>query len=115
MKQVEEARMPHHGRLRAITTDASNSPFSEGILECEFPKKYTIPTSNCHSGQNDPIQDLRQNQNKIVIYAQNGPILCRIFPSSLKGVVSDWFYSLSSRSIHNFKYLTKLFLSQYSR
>jgi len=27
----------------------------------------------------------------MVNYAQNNPILCRIFPSGLKGVASDWF------------------------
>ena len=41
-------------------------------------------------------------------------ILCWIFPSKLKRVAFDWFYSLTPRSIHGFKNLTKLFLAQYS-
>ena len=49
----------------------------------------------------------------MVIYARNDLILCRIFPSSLKGVASNWFYSLPSRSSHKFKDLIKLFISQY--
>ena len=71
--------MPHHCRLTAITTDASNSPFSEGILEYIFLKKFTISTFDCYFGQSDPIQHLCHTQNKMVIYARSDPILCRIF------------------------------------
>jgi len=39
----------------------------------------------------------------MVFYDENDPILCWIFPSGLKGVASDWFYSLPSWSIHNFE------------
>ena len=42
LKRIEEARMSHHDRLRAITTNASNSLFSKGILEYKFPKKFMI-------------------------------------------------------------------------
>jgi len=47
--------MPHHDKLRAIATDASNSPFSEGILEYEFFKKFMILIIDCYSGQSDPV------------------------------------------------------------
>ena len=87
--------MSHYDRLRDITTDAFNSLFSEGILECEFFKKFMILTFECYSGQSDPIWHLRQYQDKTVIYTWSDPILCRIFPSSVKGLASDWFYSLS--------------------
>jgi len=106
--------VPHYDRLRTATINTSNYPFSESIFGCECSKKFTTPTFHCYSGLSDPIQHLRKYQDKMVVYARNDPILCRIFPSSLKGVVSFWFYFLSPRSIHNFKDLTKLFLSQYS-
>jgi len=80
----------------------------------EYSKKFMIPTFDCYFSLSDLIQHLHQYQDKMVIYARNDPILCRIFPSSLKGVASDWFYSLPLWSIHNFKDLIKLFLSQYS-
>ena len=59
-KLVQEARMSHHDRLRDITIVASNSPFSEGILEYEFPKKFMILTFDCYSSQSDLVQYLRQ-------------------------------------------------------
>jgi len=82
--------MPYHRRFRAIATDASNSPFFEDILDYEFPKKVHDSTFDCYSGQNDPVQHLHQYQNKMVTHSRNDSILCRIFPSGLKGIVSDW-------------------------
>ena len=57
-KRGKEARMLHQGRLRAIAPDTSNSPFSKGILEYEFFKKFMISTFDCYSGKSDSIQHL---------------------------------------------------------
>ena len=48
----------------------------------------------------------------MVVYSRNDQLLCLIFPSSLKGVVSDWFYSLPS-PLCNFEMITEAFLTQY--
>jgi len=85
--------VPHYGKLRAITINASNSPFSKSILGCEFLKKFMTLAFDCYSSLNDPIQHLCQNQDKMMIYARNDPILFRIFASSLKSVASDGFFS----------------------
>jgi len=58
-KRVKKVRILHHGRLKAIITVASNSPFSEDILEYEFIKKFTISIFDCYSDQSDPVQHLR--------------------------------------------------------
>ena len=46
---------------------------------------FMIPTFDCYSDQSDLIQHLRQYQDKMVIYSINDSILCRIFPSGMKG------------------------------
>jgi len=104
--------MPHHDRLRAITTDASNSPFSEGILECEFLKKFTISTFDLYSDQkksgpsSPPI--LGQDGN---LYPERpylvSDLLLQFEESSFQLVLLS-----SARSIHNFEDLTKLSLSK---
>jgi len=106
--------MPHLGKLRAITTNASNFPFSEGILKFEFPKMFMIlnliatPVRVIQSSASASIR------TKMVSLSRNDSILCQIFPFILKGIASDWFYSLLPLSIHNIGDLTKLFLAQYS-
>ena len=73
-----------------------------------------ILTFDCYSGQSGSVQHLRHYQDKVVIHSRNDSILYRIFPSNLKGVDSDWLYSLQPCSIHSFGDLTRLFLAQYS-
>ena len=48
------------------------------------------------------------------IHTRSDSILCQIFTSSLKRVVSDCFYFLLPRSIHSFEDLIQLFLAQFS-
>jgi len=78
--------MPHHCIFKAIATDASNSSFSEDILEYEFLKKFMILALDSYSDQSDPVQYLHQYHDKMVIHSRNNSILCWIFPSSLQEV-----------------------------
>ena len=40
--------------------------------------------------------------------------MCLTFPFILKGVASDWFYSLPSHSLFNFEEASEVFLTQYA-
>jgi len=57
-KQVKGARMPYYGRLRAIASDAFSSPFSKGIPEYKFPKKFIDLSLLLHSEQSDTTPSL---------------------------------------------------------
>jgi len=50
----------------------------------------------------------------MVVYSRNVPLMCLTFSSILKGVASDWFYSLSPHSLYNFEEVIKPFLTQYT-
>ena len=50
----------------------------------------------------------------MVVYSRNDPLMCLTFLSCLKGVFSDWFYSLPPRSLYNFDEITKVFPNQYA-
>ena len=39
--------------------------------------------------------------------------MCLTFPTSLKGVASDWFYFLPPHSLYNFEEASEAFLTQY--
>ena len=53
-KRAEDVSMSRHG-TQSHHPDASNSPFSEGILEYEFPKNLMILTLDCYSSQSDSV------------------------------------------------------------
>ena len=49
----------------------------------------------------------------MVVYSHKNSLMCLTFPSSLKGMASDWFYSMLPHFLHNFKKVTEAFLTQY--
>ena len=92
----------------------SISPLSEEILRVQFPKKFSAPSFEYYGGTSDLMQHLRHYQDKMAVYSYDDRLLCRLFPSSLKGLAFDWFYSLKSGTLHNFEQVAQAFLSQYS-
>jgi len=65
-------------------------------------------------GVSKPVQHIRHFWDKMVGHSRNGPVLCFTFPVSLKGVASDWFYSLPPHSLHNFTEVIETFLTYYA-
>jgi len=50
----------------------------------------------------------------MVVHSYKDPLICLTFPSSLKGVASDLFYSMSLHSLHSFMEIIEAFLTQYA-
>ena len=61
-------------------------------------QKFSTPTFYYYSEVSDPMQHICHFRDKMVIYSREDSTMCRTFPLSLKGVASDWFYSLPPRS-----------------
>jgi hypothetical protein len=96
-----------------VRSRLATSPLSEEILTCPFPKKFSPPTFDRYAGKTDPIQHLRHFQEKMDMYSHDDRIMCRVFPSSLKDVASNWFYSLRPNSLHTFDEVYRAFVDQY--
>ena len=62
----------------------------------------------------NPVQYIRHFRDKMVFYSRNDPLMYLTFSSSLKGVASNWFYSLSGHLLLNFEEITESFLNQYA-
>jgi len=69
-------------------------------MECEFLKKFTTLTFDYYSGVSDPAQHISHFQDKMIVHTRSDALICLTFMSSLKGVASDWFYSLPPYSLH---------------
>ena len=82
------------------TTD---SPFTSAVLECPVPLKFCLPQLELFDGLKDPLD--RLNTFKMTLGLQQPPneILCRSFPTTLKGSAMKWFIKLPTSSIDNFK------------
>ena len=100
-KEVEEAglKSKHAGSSHLRM---SLSPLSQEILNVQFSRKFSTLSFEYYCGSSDPMQHLRHYQDKMDVYSYDDGLLCRMFPSSLKGLASDWFYSLKTGTLHTF-------------
>ena len=92
---------------------ATDSPFTTVVLECPVPSKFKLPQLEPFDGLKD-LQD-HLNTFKTTLGLQQPPdeILCRSFPTILKGVAREWFTKLPTSSINNFKQLSNAFLRHF--
>ena len=73
-----------------------------------------MPSFDFYFGVINPIQQLRHYQEKIAIYSHDDLLTSWVFPSSLKEVTSDWFYSLLSHLFSDFEEVRKAFYNQFA-
>ena len=88
---------------------ATDSPFTMAVLECPVPSKFRLPQLEPFDGLKDPQDYL--NTFKMTLGLQQPPdkILCRSFPTTLKGVAREWFTKLPTSSIDIFEQLSNAF------
>ncbi|XP_057444041.1 uncharacterized protein LOC130736215 [Lotus japonicus] len=67
-----------------------------------------------YSGKTDPKDHLLYFNTKMVISAPSDAVKCKMFPSTFKGTVMDWFTTLPRGSITNFHDFSSKFLVQLS-
>ncbi|XP_075655052.1 uncharacterized protein LOC142625249 [Castanea sativa] len=95
---------------------ATDSPFTVAVLERPVPAKFRLPQLEPFDGLKDP-QDPQDHLNtfKTTLGLQQPPdeIMCRTFPTTLKGAAREWFTKLSTSSIDNFEQLSSTFLRHF--
>ena len=99
--------MPAPTTIRGLE-DMLSSPLGQHILSYETPCGFSIPPFTMYDGSSDPYAHLLHfNQ------ARNDRLLCKVFPTSLKGPALAWFHKLPRGSINSFSELWVIFISQY--
>ncbi|XP_065620943.1 uncharacterized protein LOC136063875 [Quercus suber] len=92
---------------------ATDSPFTIAVLDCPVLSKFRLPQLEPFDGLKDPQDHL--NTFKMTLGLQQPPdeILCRSFPTTLKGVTREWFTKLPTSSIDTFEQLSNAFLRHF--
>ena len=92
---------------------ATDLPFTMVVLECTVLSKFQLPQLEPFDGLKDPQDHL--NTFKITLGLQQplDEILCRSFPTILKGAAREWFTKLPTSSIYSFEQLSNSFLRHF--
>ena len=104
--EIDELRRVIKGKMdRSLDrmVRMTDSPFTAGVLECPVLSKFCPPQLEPFDGLKDPLDHL--NTFKMTLSLQQPPdeILCRSFPTTLKGAAREWFTKLPTSSINNFE------------
>ena len=82
---------------------ATDSPFTTAVLECPVPSKFRLPQLESFDGLKDPQDHLNTFKTTLGLQQPPDKILCRSFPTTLKGAAREWFTKLPTSSVDSFE------------
>ena len=92
---------------------ATDSPFTAAVLECLMPSKFWLPQLEPFDRLKDPQDHLNTFKTTLGLQQPPDEILCRSFPTTLKGAAREWFTKLPTSSIDDFEQLSNAFLRHF--
>ena len=90
-----------------------DSPFTMAVLECLVPSKFHLPQLEPFDGLKDPLDHLNTFKTTLGLQQPTDEILCRSFPTTLKGAARECFTKLPTSYVNNFEQLSNSFLRHF--
>ena len=91
----------------------TNSSFTVAVQECPVPSKFHLPQLEPFDKLKDPLDHLNMFKTTLGLQQPPDEILCRSFPTTLKGAAREWFNKLPTSSIDNFEQLSSSFVHHF--
>ena len=89
----------------------TNSPFTASVNSFLLPHKFRMPQIESYDGVKDLLDHLKTFKMHFQRVADE--IMCRAFPTTLKGLARVWFSRLMPNSISTFKELSVQFTAHF--
>ena len=83
-----------------------DSPFTASVTSFPLPPMFCMPQVESYDGSKDPLDHLESFKTLIHLQGVANEIICRAFPTTLKGPARIWFSRLTPNSIGIFKELS---------
>ena len=77
-------------------------PLGKHILEYEPPRGFVILPFSMYDGSSDPYDHMLHFNQAMILNAGDDRLLCKVFPTSLKGPALASFHKLPRGSINSF-------------
>ena len=78
-----------------------------------MPSMFRLPQLEPFDGLKDPLDHLNTFRTTLGLQQPPDEILCRSFPTTLKGAAREWFNKLPTSSIDNFEKLSSSFVRHF--
>ena len=86
-----------------------NWPFTTKVLNHPFPLKFCLPQLESFDGSRVPLDHIKSFKTLMPLQMISNEVMCKVFPTTLKGAARVWFAKLPSGTIANFEQLSKGF------
>ena len=90
-------------------------PFTTSVNSFPLSHKFRMPQIESYDEAKDPINHLESFKTLMHLQGVADEIMCRAFPTTLKGPARIWFSRLTPNSISTFKELSAQFASHFIR
>ena len=91
--------------------DMLSSPLGQHILDYDPPCRFVIPPFAMYDDSSDPYDHMLHFNQAMILNAGNDRLMCKVFPTSLKGPALAWFHKLPRGSLNSFSELWATFVS----
>ena len=91
----------------------TDSLFTASVNSFPLSHKFCMPQIDSYDGVKDPLDHLETFKSLMHHQGAGDKIMCRAFPTTLKGAVRIWFSWLMPGSIGTFKELSAQFTSHF--
>ena len=91
----------------------TNSPFTVPITSFPLPTKFRMPQVEAYDGSKDPLDHLESFKTLMHLQGVLDEIMCRAFPTTLKGPAQVWFSKIVPNFILTFKELSGLLVTHF--
>ncbi|GKV53008.1 hypothetical protein SLEP1_g59558, partial [Rubroshorea leprosula] len=94
--------------------DSVPHPLNTNIILEPYPAGFIIPQLETYDGTKDPDDHLHAFYSCMQAQNASDALMCKIFPSTLRGNARTWYYSLPPRSINSYTELASAFAVKFS-
>ena len=91
----------------------TDSPFTTSVNSFPLSQKFRMLQIGSYNGVKDPLDHLETFKTLMHLQGVANEIMCRAFPTTLKGPTRIWFSRLTPNSISTFKELSTQFTSHF--
>ena len=90
-----------------------NSPFTNEVLNRPLPPKFRLPQLESYDGSKDPLDHIESFKTLMLLHMTPDKVICRAFPTTLKGAARVWFSKIPLGTIADFEQLNKDFVCHF--
>ncbi|XP_050242129.1 uncharacterized protein LOC126691093 [Quercus robur] len=115
-KRMDFMMNAFRGRVSSDLNDLvhrTDSLFTASVRTFPLPPKFRMPQVESYDGSKDPLDHLESFKTLMHLQGVANEIMCKTFPTTLKGLARVWFSRLTLNSIGTFKELSAQFASHF--